>query len=74
MGRAYTVTMNSPEAAEFLADRQGNAFHLTADGSTLAFDESAHAWFAERPSDDDGHIDSDGSLWFNGIPYPVVGA
>ena len=68
----YIVHMDTTEQAAFLADRQGNHFHLAANDVTVTFDESAHTWFASRPADDDGHIDADGVLWFGGDPYPVT--
>lgn len=67
----YAVQMDTTDQAEFLADRQGNSFRLTADGAVVTFDDAAHAWFANRSQDDDGHIDTGGNLWFGGDPYPV---
>lgn len=68
----YAVTMTSPEDAAFLADRQGNHFHLRATGTTVTFDDAARAWLADRPANDDGHIDENGALWFGGDPYQIA--
>lgn len=67
----YAVQMDTADQAQFLADRQGNSFRLTAEGTVVTFDDAARDWFASRPEEDDGHIDTDGNLWLGGDPYPV---